>query len=157
MTGIETDILAGLGDTSHVARTAVRLLIAAVAGGVVGMGRQHESKAAGLRTHMLVCMGAALFVLIPLEAGIPLHELSRVVQGLALGIGFLGGGVIVKEEPGGKVRGLTTAATIWVTAGVGGAIGFGLIWPALISVALVWLVLLVIGWFEFGFERRRHG
>src|SRR5262249_44838426 len=130
------ELVHGLPDTAHLARVVVRLGMAILVGGVVGYERQKEGKAAGVRTHMLVALGAAIFVLVPLEAGMKVGDLSRVIQGLAAGIGFLGGGTIVKLSTTAEVKGLTSAASIWLTASIGMAAGAGWIWPAVIGVVL---------------------
>jgi putative Mg2+ transporter-C (MgtC) family protein len=94
-----------------------------------------------LRTHILVALGSALFVLLPIEAGMTSADISRVIQGLATGIGFLGAGCILKLTETRHVEGLTTAASVWVTAALGMAIGSGWLWPALLGTVLTWLVL----------------
>lgn len=106
-------------------RVVLRLLMAAVLGGVLGFQREHQGKSAGLRTHMLVSLGAAIFVLIPQQFGIANGDLSRVIQGVIAGIGFLGAGTILKDHSAARVRGLTTAAGIWLTEAVGIAAGLG--------------------------------
>jgi putative Mg2+ transporter-C (MgtC) family protein len=138
----------GLDDFGHVLRVAVRLGVALLLGGVLGWERQREHKAAGLRTHMLVSLGSALFTLVAVEAGIKPDNLARVIQGLVIGIGFLGGGTIVKLGEQQQVHGLTTAASIWLAAAVGLAVGLGLLWPAVLGVALGWLVLAFLGKLE---------
>src|SRR5262249_5392541 len=90
------EILEGFPDLQHGLRVVVRLLVAALLGGVIGYERHMEQKAAGTRTHMLVALGAALFVLMPLEAGMSKADMSRIIQGIATGIGFLGAGTIIK-------------------------------------------------------------
>ena len=110
----------------------IRLSVALIAGGVVGWNRQLSGKAAGLRTHMLVSLGAALFALVPLIASnsTSVDSLSRAIQGVATGVGFLGAGEILHQstQEMGKpqVRGLTSAAGIWVTAALGLIAGCGL-------------------------------
>jgi putative Mg2+ transporter-C (MgtC) family protein len=108
---------------------------------MIGLERLRDGTEAGLRTHMLVALGSALFVLIPLEAGMTSADISRVIQGLATGIGFLGAGCILKVTETRHVEGLTTAASIWVTAALGSAIGAGWLWPALLGTLLTWIVL----------------
>ncbi len=103
-------------DVREVARVSTRLLVAAALGGLLGYERELKRKAAGLRTHMLVALGAALFVLVPLQAGVPKEDVSRVMQGIVTGIGFLGAGTILKGSSVEDVKGLTTAAGIWLTA-----------------------------------------
>jgi putative Mg2+ transporter-C (MgtC) family protein len=148
MTIPNEDIFLGLDDSGHLLRVAVRLAAALMLGALLGWERQKEHKAAGLRTHMLVALGAALFVVVAVEAGIKRDQMSRVIQGLIIGIGFLGGGTILKLSKIEQVRGLTTAANIWLTAAVGLAVGIGLLWPAVISVGLAWLVLAFLGSLE---------
>ena len=93
--------------------------------GKVGFERERAGKAAGLRTHMLAALGSALFVLIPQQAGMSQADLSRVMQGIVSGIGFIGAGAILKQESDQQVKGLTTAAGLWLTAAVGIAAGLG--------------------------------
>ena len=137
-----------LHDTEHMTRVMVRLTAAMILGGLLGLERQAVGKAAGTRTHMLVAMGAALFVLIPLEAGGDQAALSRVVQGLVAGIGFLGAGTILKLDDAQRIKGLTTAANIWLTAAVGMAAGAGWIWPAILGSLMALTVLWLFGWLE---------
>lgn len=112
-------------DATQVTRVAIRLTIAVVLGGLVGYERETRGTAAGLRTHMLVALGAALFVLVPLEVGVQVADMSRVLQGITSGIGFLGAGAIIKLSQDRRIRGLTTAASIWLTAAIGVAAGMG--------------------------------
>ncbi|BAZ88084.1 MgtC/SapB family protein [Dolichospermum compactum] len=112
-----------------------RLILALLVGCIIGLNRQKGGRPAGMRTFMLVSMGAALFVMIPLQAEgdssfVGTNALSRTIQGVTTGIGFLGAGLILQESPRKsevpKVRGLTTAACVWTAAGLGAAIGCGL-------------------------------
>jgi putative Mg2+ transporter-C (MgtC) family protein len=135
------ELFLGWPDWQYLLRVALRLCIAAALGGVIGLERQQTGKWAGVRTHMLVALGAALFTVVPLEAGMKSADFSRVIQGLATGIGFLGGGVILKLSAEHQVRGLTTAAGVWTTAGVGMAVGAGWLWPALFGTFLAWVIL----------------
>lgn len=114
-----------LPDAADVTRITLRLLVAAILGGILGFEREQKGKAAGLRTHMLVALGAALFVLIPQQAGVSDADLTRVLQGLVAGIGFLGAGTIIKGRGEEEIQGLTTAAGIWLTAAIGVAAGMG--------------------------------
>lgn len=134
---------ADVTNVEEVTRILVRLLMAAVLGAVLGFEREHRGKSAGVRTHMLVSVGAALFVLAPSMAGADAQALSRVIQGIVAGIGFLGAGTILKgngKDPS-HVKGLTTAAGLWMTAAIGTAAGMGREATALISTILALLVL----------------
>lgn len=131
-------------DAAQATRIVVRLTAAAVLGGLLGWEREHAGKAAGVRTHMLVAMGAALFVLVAQQAGISAGDNSRVLQGIVAGVGFLGAGTILKGDAEGQVKGLTTAAGIWLTAAIGVAAGMGLESTAVLSTALALVVLWAI-------------
>ena len=126
----------------------IRLLAAIVLGGIVGFQRERAGKSAGLRTHMLVAMGCALFVLSSSASGMEIKDLSRVIQGLATGIGFIGAGAILKRREEHRIEGLTTAAGILMTAAAGVAAGLGRIGLALLSVVLAWVILALIGSIE---------
>jgi putative Mg2+ transporter-C (MgtC) family protein len=114
-----------LGNAEDITRLCVRLLVAVVLGGLLGWERESVGASAGLRTHMLVSLGSALFVLLPLQAGMQISDLSRVLQGVTAGIGFLGAGAILKLTDEKQIEGLTTAASVWLTAAVGIAAGMG--------------------------------
>jgi putative Mg2+ transporter-C (MgtC) family protein len=146
-TAISTD-LGDVFDATRAAQLIVRMVFAALLGGVVGFDRERRGKEAGLRTHMLVALGAALFVIVPQQAGMTDAELSRVIQGVAAGIGFIGGGAILKLSEQGQVKGLTTAAGIWVTAALGLAAGYGRIGTAVLATLLGIGILTVLGWYE---------
>jgi putative Mg2+ transporter-C (MgtC) family protein len=122
----------------------IRLLFAALLGGLLGLEREQRGKAAGIRTHMLVCMGAALFIFIPQQAGISDSEMSRVIQGVIAGIGFLCAGTIITRKDEQSATGLTTAAGIWFTAAIGIAVGLGREQTAVLCTALAWVVLYVM-------------
>jgi putative Mg2+ transporter-C (MgtC) family protein len=156
MVGLQSNVFTGLNDWDHIERTVIRLVVAAVLGGLIGIEREEHNKAAGLKTHILVSLGSALIMLVAMEAGIGIDHLSRVIQGLIVGIGFVGGGVILKREQQVEVIGITTAATIWVTAAIGMAVGMGVIVPAIVGVALAWLVLFVIRKIEPWIDRLLH-
>ncbi|MBC8007072.1 MAG: MgtC/SapB family protein [Prolixibacteraceae bacterium] len=132
-----------LGDPSDITRVCVRLLVAIVLGAVLGYERESSGASAGLRTHMLVSLGSALFILIPLQAGMPLDDISRVLQGVTAGIGFLGAGAIIKLQ-NEDIKGLTTAAGIWLTAAVGVAAGMGLEATAILSAGFALIILSVL-------------
>jgi|RhiMetdeSRZDD1v2_1073273.scaffolds.fasta_scaffold138884_2 putative Mg2+ transporter-C (MgtC) family protein len=124
----------------------IRLVLAVALGGLLGYEREIGHKTAGLRTHMLVCLGSAVFVLAALEAGAGAGDLTRVIQGIATGIGFVGAGAILKlTDPGhAQVKGLTTASSVWLTAAVGLAAGAGRIWLAVLTTALGLIILVVV-------------
>lgn len=128
----------------------LRLVLALIIGCVIGLNRQQSGRPAGMRTFMLVSMGAAMFVMIPLQAEddspfATSNALSRTIQGVATGVGFLGAGLILhdssRKSATPKVRGLTTAASVWMAAGLGAAIGCGLWQMALMGAALTLLTL----------------
>ena len=100
-------------DATQITRITVRLLVAALLGGLLGYEREQRGKSAGVRTHMLVAIGAALFVLIPQQAGATAADLTRVLQGLIAGVGFLGAGAIISGTKQVETRGLTTAAGLF--------------------------------------------
>jgi putative Mg2+ transporter-C (MgtC) family protein len=120
---------------------ALRLGLACALAMLIGLEREKPHRAAGLRTHMLVGLGAALFVIAALAQGVNPDASSRVIQGVIQGIGFLGAGTIFVLSDRMEVRGLTTAASIWVTAGIGIACGLGEFWVACIGTALAWFAL----------------
>lgn len=133
-----------LKDVTEITTVTIRLLMAALLGGILGFEREQKGKAAGIKTHMLVAIGSALFVLIPLQAGISDAEMSRVMQGIITGIGFLGAGAILKGQDEKDLKGLTTAAGIWVTAAIGVAAGLGRESLAILCTFLALLVLLTM-------------
>src|SRR5882724_5757237 len=98
----------------------LRLIVALVIGGIIGAEREYRSKSAGFRTMMLICLGAALFTILSIEIGEGENR-DRIAASIITGIGFLGAGVIFKDE--NRVNGITTAATIWITAALGMGIG----------------------------------
>jgi len=115
----------------------LRLVLSVLFGGLIGLEREVVHKPAGVRTHMLVSLGSALFVLVAAES-IP-SDVVRIMAGIATGIGFLGAGTIFKAKS--DVHGLTTAASIWAVAAVGLAVGLGYYLITLVSVILVIIVL----------------
>jgi putative Mg2+ transporter-C (MgtC) family protein len=130
-----------LSDASSITQLVLRLGIALLLGGVLGFEREMAGRDAGLRTHMLVATGSALFVLVPLQAGFSQADMSRVLQGLVSGIGFLGAGAIIKLSEQREVRGLTTAASLWLAAGVGVAAGLGREATAIVSTVVALVIL----------------
>lgn len=133
-----------LEDLQTAGTAAARLLLAGLLGGLLGYDRERMGKAAGLRTHMLVAMGSALFVMAPMFAG--MTQLDRVVQGVVTGIGFLGAGAIMKRQSEADIQGLTTAAGVWMTAAIGVACGLGRGLTAIVAACLAFAVLSALHW-----------
>lgn len=135
-----TSELFALPPLDEIVNVLVRLILAATLAGILGMERESQGKAAGLRTHMLVALGAALFVLVVTPLGAA-GDVSRVIQGIAAGIGFIGAGSILKHVERDRVTGLTTAASIWMTAAIGVTAGIGAIWFSVAATAIAWVIL----------------
>lgn len=142
-------------DLSEFIILVIRLLMAALLGGLLGLEREQSGKAAGIRTHMLVCMGAALFVLIPQQSGISDAEMSRVIQGVIAGIGFLCAGSIITRQDELAATGLTTAAGIWFTAAIGIAVGLGREQTAVLCTLLAWMVLYLVPFFSRSITKKK--
>ena len=129
---------------------SIRLGSAALAGAVLGLNRELKGKPAGLRTNALVSLGSALLILASLgiatasDTTLQANVMSRVMQGIITGIGFLGAGVILRDTGGTQVHGITTAATIWLTATLGVLSGVGMWQVALLGTGLT-LVILIVG------------
>lgn len=132
---------ADLEDPARATRVVLRLFLAALLGGLLGFEREQHGKAAGVRTHMLVALGAALFVLVPQMAGAEHDAMSRVIQGLTAGIGFLCAGTILKRDRMDEVKGLTTAAGLWSTTAIGVTVGLGYEVTALLAALVVLAIL----------------
>jgi putative Mg2+ transporter-C (MgtC) family protein len=143
-------------DATQITRIIVRLTVAAVLGGLLGYERQRQGKSAGVRTHMMVAIGAALFVLIPQQAGASIADISRVLQGLTAGIGFLGAGAIIMGTRQTEAKGLTTAAGIWVTAAIGVAAGLGRESTAVLSTVVALFVLSVVPLIQSKTEKKQQ-
>lgn len=137
-----------VGDLADATRISLRLLMAVLLGGLIGYEREQRRKSAGLRTHMLVSLGAAVFVLAPQESGMQIGDLSRVLQGVVAGIGFLGAGAIIKLDREGIIKGLTTAASIWMAAAIGVTVGLGREVTAIMATLLALFILIVLRWIE---------
>ena len=149
------DELFTLPDVEQLTRITFRLATAAVLGAVIGFEREWERKAAGLRTHTTVALGSAAFVLIVLETAAGADPLSRAIQGIAAGIGFIGAGTILKRDHEEDIQGLTTAATIWLTAAVGVAAGAGQHTVAVVCVVSAWLILTALTRVDIWLARKR--
>ena len=134
---------------------AARLISAVVAGAILGINRDLHRKPAGLRTHALVSLGSAMSIVVISAAGLHPDALSRVIQGLVTGVGFIGAGVILHHQGGEyRVAGLTTAASIWVAAALGIACGGGHWLTAALALVLTLVVLTFGGPIEQALERR---
>jgi putative Mg2+ transporter-C (MgtC) family protein len=144
----------------------VRVVLAVALGAAIGIDREIDAQAAGFRTHVLVCLGAAVFGLISVHAFDPFVterartnvnvDVTRVASNVVVGIGFLGGGAILKY--GATVRGLTTAASMWVTAAIGLAVGLGYYWAAVAATVATLAALVgfryLRGWIRDRFSRQ---
>jgi putative Mg2+ transporter-C (MgtC) family protein len=150
MAGVADVLAAEFSDLSatEAIQLGVRLAVAGVIGGLLGWERELAGKAAGFRTHILVAVGSAAMVAVPSQAGVGPDAISRVIQGLVTGIGFIGAGCILKPNGEGTVRGLTTAAGIWLTAAVGITAGMGRELSAMLIGGLGWFILSVLGRWE---------
>lgn len=138
----------------------LRLLLAALLGGAIGMEREVNNRPAGLRTHVLVTLGSTLVMLVSIDgfyvagSDVPFGDPFRLAAQVVSGIGFLGAGTIMRT--GNNINGLTTAASLWVSAGIGLAIGTGYYLGAILSVTIVLLTLMSLGIFEKRFLKRKY-
>jgi len=137
------ELTVGFPDRTRLAVVLIRVLAATLLGGIVGLEREKAGKPAGLRTHMLVSLGTAVVVLACSAANMSLDGLSRVIQGIVTGIGFIGAGSILKLNEKLEIQGLTTAAGLWMTAAVGVAVGLGGLGLAVIGTIVTLLVLVL--------------
>ena len=133
----------GFPDRNRLIIVLLRVCAAVLFGAVVGIERERAGKPAGLRTHMLVSLGTAVVVIACQDAGMSLDGLSRVIQGIVTGIGFIGAGTILKLNEQREIQGLTTAAGLWMTAAIGVAAGLGILGVALIGTLVTVLVLVL--------------
>jgi putative Mg2+ transporter-C (MgtC) family protein len=144
----------------------LKLLLAVLLGGFIGIERELSGKSAGFRTHILICLGSAMFTELSFSISLVVNSANeaagvafrsdpgRIAAQIVTGIGFLGGGAILRDA--GSVKGLTTAATIWVVAAVGMAVGAGAYIAAVGATGLVLFVLFPLRRLEQYFERRRR-
>lgn len=146
-----------LPSASDLTRTCIRLLVAVLLGALIGYDRERQDSAAGLRTHMLVALGAALMVIAAQQSGMDNADVSRVLQGIVAGIGFLGAGAIIKLNEQERIKGLTTAATIWATAAIGVAAGMGLEITAALATLLALVILALLPRLERHIAHKRDG
>jgi putative Mg2+ transporter-C (MgtC) family protein len=138
------ELTSGLPDARQLVHVIIRLVAATLLGAVVGFQRERAGKPAGLRTHMLVTLGTTVFVLACSGAGMSSDGLSRVIQGIITGIGFIGAGSILKLSEERAIQGLTTSAGIWMTAAVGVAVGLGSLGVALLSTLMALIILALV-------------
>jgi putative Mg2+ transporter-C (MgtC) family protein len=145
----------GLHDSQQLAHVLIRLLAATFCGGLIGVQRESTRKPAGLRTHVLVSVATAAFIVACSASGMSTDGVSRVIQGIVTGIGFLGAGTILKLSHEHEIKGLTTAASVWMTAAIGVVIGLGSVGIGLIITVLALIILSLAG-FEHSIEYRAH-
>lgn len=144
--------LSDFADAGRITHVVLRLLAAVILGGVLGYQRESVGKAAGMRTYMLVAAGSAFIVMVPQLEDMASADMSRVIQGLVTGIGFLGGGAILKLATEKNIIGLTTAAGIWMAAAIGVAVGLGRLGTAALATATAFAIFTVI----YHWEQRMH-
>ena len=138
----------GFPDFRQFAHVIIRLIAAVLLGAIIGLQRESAGKPAGIRTHILATFGTTVFVLACTGYGMNSDGLSRVIQGIVTGIGFLGAGAILKLDAQHDIKGLTTAASIWTSAGIGVAVGLGGLGLALLATLLTLVVLAILGKLE---------
>ena len=148
------ELTSGLHDSKQLAHVIIRLVAATLFGAIVGIQRESARKPAGLRTHILVSLATAAFVISCSGVGMSLDGLSRVIQGIVTGIGFIGAGSILKLGEQHEIRGLTTAASVWMTAAIGVTVGLGNLGIGLMITILA-LVILALEKLEHQVERKR--
>jgi putative Mg2+ transporter-C (MgtC) family protein len=148
------ELTRGLPDTQQLGRVIIRLIAAVLFGAAIGYQRESMGKPAGIKTHILVTVGTTVFILGCAGAGMDSDALSRVIQGIVTGIGFIGAGSILKLDKERDIKGLTTAAGVWMTAAIGVTIGLGGLGLALIATILTLTVLTVMGSIELRFEKK---
>ena len=152
------DYLADLNTVTMI----IRVFLAAIAGALVGLEREFHGRAAGLRTHMLVCLGAALSALIGALLSIQMSEMGinsdaqRTGAQVMSGVGFLGAGTILVKKGNSRISGLTTAAGLWATAAIGLAVGYGLYEAAFVTVVVIMIAYTLVGRLEFLMNRKRQ-
>ncbi len=137
-----------LPDGPEIVRAGLRLLTAVLVGACIGLQREVTHHSAGLRTHILVALGSAILVIAGAQSGMSSSDLSRIIQGVVTGIGFLGGGAILKLSTEHQIRGLTTAAGIWMTAAASIAAALGRVITAAIALVFSLIVLGLLIKFE---------
>jgi putative Mg2+ transporter-C (MgtC) family protein len=142
------ELSTGFADTDQLIRFTIRLIAAVILGSIIGIERELAGKEAGLRTHILVTLGTCSVILACTGYAMSTEGLSRVIQGIVTGIGFIGAGTILKLNEERDIRGLTTAAGLWMTCGVGVAVGLGELALGLLCSVITLIVLGVLGKIE---------
>ena len=142
------EMFRGMPERQQFLQLLIRLFAALLTGALIGWEREHAGKSAGLRTHVLVASGTCLFVLAGTAFGMNSDGLSRIIQGIVTGIGFIGAGSILKLGEEQHIRGLTTSAGIWMTAAIGVTIGLGMVGLGFIAAVITLVVLAVLRLFE---------
>ncbi len=131
------------------------MIAAVLLGSIIGYERERAGKSAGLRTHILVSLGTCVFVVACSGYGMSSDGLSRVIQGIVTGIGFLGAGTILKLNEERDIQGLTTAAGVWMTAAIGVSVGLGELGLALLGAILTVIVLTALGQVDYNAEKKQ--
>ena len=149
------ELTSGLHDSKQVTRVLIRLVAATLLGAIIGIQRERTRKPAGLRTHVLVSLATAAFVIAGSSFGMTTEGLSRMIQGIITGIGFIGAGSILKLSEQHQIKGLTTAASVWMTAAIGVTIGLGSLGIALMITVLA-VGILALEKFEHRIEEKRR-
>jgi len=144
----------GLPDRNQLIHVIIRMTAAMLLGSVIGLQRESKNKPAGLRTHILVTLGTTVFIVACNSFGMSSDGLSRVIQGIVTGIGFIGAGSILKLNQERDVKGLTTSASVWMAAAIGVAVGLGALGVALLATFVTLIVLMLAGKVEFQMEKR---
>lgn len=149
------ELTSGLPNARQLAHVLIKLMAATLLGAVVGIQRERAGKPAGLRTHILVTLGTTVFVLACSGVGMSSDGLSRVIQGIVTGIGFIGAGSILKLNEERDIKGLTTAASVWMMAAIGVAVGLGSLGVALLSTLFTLIVLALAGLYDLSAEKKQ--
>lgn len=150
------ELTSGLPDLQQLKHVLLRMFAAIVLGSLVGYERERAGKPAGFRTHILVCLGTAVVVLACSRIGMEYDALSRVIQGVVTGIGFIGAGSILKLDDQRDIQGLTTAAGLWLTAAIGIAVGLGALGVAILATLATLIVLALAGVLDRRRERLKE-
>jgi putative Mg2+ transporter-C (MgtC) family protein len=149
------ELSAGLPDARQLVHVIIRLIAATLLGAMIGVQRERVGKPAGLRTHILVTLGTCVFVLAGSGYGMSSDGLSRVIQGIVTGIGFIGAGSILKLNEERDIQGLTTAAGVWMAAAIGVAVGLGALGLAILGTILTLIILTMVGKIEFRINKEQ--